>query len=544
MKTATAVLQPMRFVITRTVQLNASGSASIMPSDVGGGSTADCGLATESASPNTFSCADVNSPVSVTYTIEDINGATSTCTAVVTVEDNIAPTAGCTNVTVQLDPNGDGSTTAAAVESGSTDNCGTVNTVSLIPNTFDCNNIGPNTVTLTVNDGNGNTSTCTATVTVEDNIPPVPVCKTTTVELNPEGMYNLAQEDVFDLDASDDNCGISSISFPSATYDCDDLGQTFTVNVNVTDVGGNAVSCNATITVALGDALPNGWAANDIGNSGMLGNDFSFDPCADVMGEFSITGGGMNATSSTTDNVAFAGQFLCGQNVSITAKIESVDPNGYGGLMIRETTADGAKQVAIFSNLTYILRHETRYTTNGPKQVNAFFKPAPIWLRLQRQGDWIFAYYSTTGLPNTFQYVHGVFVPMNNCVHIGLASFTYNPGQQTTTVFSNVSVTGGSIPVAEVPEITEEAEAKRIQGINLYPNPANNIVNLSFEDGLSADATITLRNQLGQVVEQRELRAGDFTTEWNVSTLADGLYLFEIRQEDGTIEVLRLVKTQ
>jgi hypothetical protein len=126
-----------------------------------------------------------------------------------------------------------------------------------------------------------------------------------------------------------------------------------------------------------------------------------------------------------------------------------------------------------------------------------------------------------------------------------LASFTYNPGQQTTAVFSNVTYYwNSSAPNAEVPGITEASQAKFQQGINLYPNPTRDIVNLTFEDGLSKDAIITLRNQLGQVVEQRELRAGDFTTEWNVSMLADGLYLFEIRQEGEEVQVLRLVKTQ
>jgi hypothetical protein len=47
------------------------------------------------------------------------------------------------------------------------DNCGTVNLVSLAPNQFDCGDIGPNTVVLTINDGHGNTGTCTATVTIE-----------------------------------------------------------------------------------------------------------------------------------------------------------------------------------------------------------------------------------------------------------------------------------------------------------------------------------------------------------------------------------------
>ncbi|MCG8328748.1 MAG: HYR domain-containing protein [Chitinophagales bacterium] len=526
-----------------TVQLDANGMGSIMPSDVGGGSTADCGLQSENVSPQNFDCNDVGNPVSVTYTITDINGASSSCNATVTVEDNIAPTAGCTNVTVQLDANGDGSTTAAAVESGSTDNCGTINTVSLVPNTFTCGDIGPNTVTLTINDGNGNTSTCTATATVEDNTPPMPVCSTSTVEIQPDGTYTLQEADVYDANSSTDNCSIDNVSFPATTYDCDDEDQTFTVPVTVTDAGGNTASCNATITVTVGDALPNGWQSNDIG-AVTVGNDYSFDPCATPNPEdgfFTVGGSGNNAFPGTTDDaVAYAYQTLCGNDITITAKVETVTPDGYGGLMIRETGDADSKQVAIFSNLSNSLRHETRYFSGANKVVQNFVKPSPVWLRLQRQGNWVFAFYSTNGM--FFQYVHAVYIPLNNCIQIGLASFTYLPNTQTEATFSNVEITGGTMPNVVVPEITEAATIK--QAPSLYPNPANNMVNLVFENGLDKDAIVTLRNQLGQVIEQRELRAGDFATEWNVSTLVDGLYLFEIRQDGEEVQVLRLVKTQ
>jgi subtilisin-like proprotein convertase family protein len=42
--------------------------------------------------------------------------------------------------------------------------------------TFDCSDVGPNVVTLTVTDIYGNTSQCSATVTVEDNTAPVIAC--------------------------------------------------------------------------------------------------------------------------------------------------------------------------------------------------------------------------------------------------------------------------------------------------------------------------------------------------------------------------------
>ena len=58
-----------------------------------------------------------------TLTVTDVNTNSSTCSATVTIQDNVAPIAVCQNVTVQLDNTGNGSTTAAAVNNGSSDNC-------------------------------------------------------------------------------------------------------------------------------------------------------------------------------------------------------------------------------------------------------------------------------------------------------------------------------------------------------------------------------------------------------------------------------------
>lgn len=289
-----------------------------------------------------------------------------------------------------------------------------------------------------------------------------------------------------------------------------------------------------------GSTLPEGWQSSDIGNSGSLGNNFGFLGCEEEA-EFVVAGGGNNATSTTSDNVAFAYQTLCGNNITITAKIENVTPNGYGGLMIREIGGADSKQVSIFSNQSSSLRHETRYLTGANKVVQNFVKPSPIWLRLQRQGNWVFAYSSSNGV--SFQYVHAVYIPLSNCIEIGLASFTYLPNSQTEATFSHVEITGGvMMPYVETPAITEATTIK--QAPALYPNPAKNMVNLVFENGLSKDAIITLRNQLGQVIEQRELQAGDFATEWNVNALIDGLYFFEIWQDGKERQVLQFVKTK
>jgi gliding motility-associated-like protein len=153
-------------VVTRpvTVQLNAAGTATVTAAQVNNGSTDNCSIATITVSPTSFTCANVG-PNTVTLTATDASGNTSTGTAVVTVQDLVAPTVVTQPVTVLLNANGQASITAAQINNGSTDNCG-VNSVTVSPSTFTCANLGPNTVTLTVTDVNGNTATGTAIVTV------------------------------------------------------------------------------------------------------------------------------------------------------------------------------------------------------------------------------------------------------------------------------------------------------------------------------------------------------------------------------------------
>ncbi|HEX2901716.1 MAG TPA: T9SS type A sorting domain-containing protein, partial [Bacteroidia bacterium] len=101
----------------------------------------------------------------VTITWNGAGCAAASRDSVTVTIDNIAPTAVCQAVTVNLDVNGNGSTTAAALDNGSTDNCA-IDTMTISQSSFTCANSGVNNVTLTVTDINGNTSTCVSAVTV------------------------------------------------------------------------------------------------------------------------------------------------------------------------------------------------------------------------------------------------------------------------------------------------------------------------------------------------------------------------------------------
>jgi surface protein len=452
---------------------------------------------------------------------------------------NAPPVAVCHNLIKEADLFCEGHALAEEFNDGSYDPDLDPITLSVLPEGPYA--IGTTTVTLTVTDDDGAFDQCTTTITIEDNTPPTVYCKTITVEITPDGTYDLMESDVFDAINSHDNCGITSVDFLPTTFTCVDHGMSFIVPVTVTDDAGHSSSCDATITVDLSGDLPDSWSSYDIG-SAPEGNDYSFDPCATPTpetGDFTVSGGGNNTSSMTTDNVAFASQTLCG-NGSITAKIEYVEPNGYGGLMMRESFDPGSKQVSIFSNMTNSLRHESRAITGGMKTVNNFMKPAPIWLKLERTGDWIFAYYSSDGI--AYNYVHGSYISMTECVEIGLASFTYMPAAQTDAVFSHVMTTGDVSSLAEKPPMEIENRAKVVEvGVKVFPNPATSSFSLQLEAPLPRAAQVEVFNAFGQSIAQQALAEGQVQQSWNVSGWPAGSYLIRINRMDDTPLLKRII---
>ncbi|WP_457618396.1 FG-GAP-like repeat-containing protein, partial [Lutibacter sp.] len=226
-----------------TVGLDVNGNATITGSDVDGGSTDNCGAVTLSVTPNSFTSADLGANT-VTLTVTDSCGNQSTCTAIVTVVDNNPPTALCQDITVQLDSTGNVSIQASDIDNGSTDN-GVIVSTTVSPSTFNCTNIGPNTVTLTVTDDAGLTDTCTAIVTVEDNIAPTAICQDIIVQLDASGNVSIQASDIDN--GSTDNCNVN-LSLSQTTFNCSNIGSNI-VTLTVTDDSGNQSTCQATVTV-------------------------------------------------------------------------------------------------------------------------------------------------------------------------------------------------------------------------------------------------------------------------------------------------------
>ena len=227
-----------------TVQLDATGSATLAPAAVNNGSADACGLASLSLSKTTFDCSNTGVNT-VILSATDNSGNTATCSATVTVQDNIVPTAICKNATVQLDATGNVTMAPSAVDNNSADACG-IASLALSKSSFNCTNVGSNAVTLSVTDNSGKTATCTATVTIQDNTLPTAVCKNATVQLDATGNVTVPASAVDN--GSTDACGIAALTLSKTNFNCSNVGSLL-VSLEVRDNNGNKAYCSTTLTV-------------------------------------------------------------------------------------------------------------------------------------------------------------------------------------------------------------------------------------------------------------------------------------------------------
>ncbi|NND93736.1 MAG: HYR domain-containing protein, partial [Flavobacteriales bacterium] len=243
--------------------------------------------ATQSGASATFDFSVGTSTVS--YLASDAAGNTWTCSFTVTVFDDEDPTAICQDAVVLLGPDGTGSIAAdgndpntISIDGGSSDNCGYSWSVS--QSQFDCNDLGENTVTLTVVDEAGNSVNCDATVTVVDQLPPTIDCVAdATVNTSDDGTdgdcnYVVGTEfdPLFDdntspgcaLTLTNDHNGGSSLNGESFSA----ADSPFTINWTVEDSAGNTATCSTTITVLDQEAPSFSYCPEDIELDALTGN--------------------------------------------------------------------------------------------------------------------------------------------------------------------------------------------------------------------------------------------------------------------------------
>ena len=117
--------------------------------------------------------------------------------------------------------------------------------------TFDCSNVGNNTVILTVTDINGNENSCSAIVTVYDFLEPQIVCPADeVVNLDPDGTYTLGDYIGDGIATVTDNC-----SNPLTIFTQDPVAGTLlgfgiqVITFEAEDENGNVSTCSFELNV-------------------------------------------------------------------------------------------------------------------------------------------------------------------------------------------------------------------------------------------------------------------------------------------------------
>jgi len=210
-----------------------------------------------------------------------------------------------------------------------------------------------------------------------------------------------------------------------------------TFSFTVTD--GQLTSAPATVTVTTsgaGGALPVGWSTADVGNVGLAGS-ATWDA---ALGRYALQGAGAGLAGSA-DSFRYAWTTMTGDG-EIRVQLASVSggaATGLAGVMIRETTAAGAKHHFLGrrndGRLLWIRRNSLNRSTSTADTGAA---PVPVWLRLVRSGTTITAYRSADGA--SWTRVNNAKLSMNAVVTVGLAVAGGSSAARLGATFTNVAV--------------------------------------------------------------------------------------------------------
>lgn len=183
----------------------------------------------------------------VTYTAEDINGNTSTCSFNVTVNDEAAPVfSGCVPSDIIVHADASCQSGAHWAEPTAIDNCGVTNlTKSHSPN--DVFPIGTTKVTYTATDAAGNTAVCEFNVVVVDEAAPV-FSGCIASDIIVDAVDACSANATWTPPTVSDNCGVTNFS---STHDPDNIFPIGTTVVTYTaeDAAGNISTCSFNVIV-------------------------------------------------------------------------------------------------------------------------------------------------------------------------------------------------------------------------------------------------------------------------------------------------------
>ncbi|MDB5281551.1 MAG: hypothetical protein JWO06_626 [Bacteroidota bacterium] len=140
-----------------------------------------------------------------------------------------------------------------------------------------------------------------------------------------------------------------------------------------------------------------------------------------------------------------------------------------------------------------------------------------------------------------------------NDSHVSIVPFVYEYNSNYTSGKNEVlnvlslplnSADSNAAPVAVVVSgIQEPAKDGAIQ-VSLYPNPANDVVNLDYSVANTSKLSFEVYNVMGQLVsniEESTFAKGDYQTRINTAKYQSGLYFVTVKNQSQVLQTLKFV---
>lgn len=519
-----------------TAYVDSLGNVNVSPADLDNGSSDVCGIDTLMMSPPSFDCS--NFGTNITYlVVVDNGGNVDSCSATVTVLDSLPPVPVCDSVTVQIDSAGFAPLTPVLVGGSSSDNCA-IESMWLDIDTLFCGDFGFNNILLSLTDSSANGSSCTAVVELVDSTgasisavdlgPDTLACNGDTVSLSPGQGFASYFWSTGETTPSigTDSSGIFWVDVING-FGC--LG-TDTVIVNAFVVSDPELDTESGEFVVCDDdslrleAKPGFdsylWSNGDT-------NSFTYVSTA---GNYTLVvmdaTGCTRAESLQISYVPVPGPtpVISPPSPYILCEGTTVDLDAGSGYFVYFWTTGATTQ---FINVavpgTYgveVWNGFGCHAVAAPIEVISASNPLPQVIQM---GDTLV---TTASNVQAFQW------NLNGAPIFGASDSIYVVQQDgnysVTVVYQNgCDRTSLDLPVL----VGLWTAADELTGISMYPNPARAEVFLRSEHALRKGVALQITDLSGQVVLEREFSQMLEDVKIDLSGLAQGLYLVELRTE-------------
>ncbi len=159
--------------------------------------------------------------------------------------DTTRPSMSLKKPTIYLSNSGTVALQLNQLDSGIYDNC-EISSIDISKTSFNCNQLGFNSVVVTAKDLSGNTFAKSTQVLVKDTVKPVILSQSVNIYLNASGTAALLASQI--NKGSYDNCKVDSVTISKSSFNCSNLGVNQVI-FRVKDNSGNLSSQSVTVNV-------------------------------------------------------------------------------------------------------------------------------------------------------------------------------------------------------------------------------------------------------------------------------------------------------